>query len=247
MEDTAPPCPWNPLRDDPESSTLVAGRRGHEARARGWQGPAAGRPSSSCCVRPIAHTPPFLAPVTRASGTVAECVEDLCGNAEARVLLVPATEGTEVGVRVGRQHRQLIEQRDLVGVESRARGRLSSPHVPGQHLHLVEGGEFSNQASRNEPEAIEVDERDPKPGGIDLAATAAMPGDGRCHELVSRDVERIERDAQPLPPDVVELRVDQDPPIGILVPVLADPVIFKLRGIEVAAEPASRAPGSPWT
>src|SRR4029453_6641756 len=177
--------------------------------------------------------------------TVEECIEDLFRNADARVLLVPSTEGTEVGIRLRRRRRQLIEPSDLVGVERRARGRLGSPYVPRQHLHLVERRGVADQASRDEPEAIKVDERDPERGGIALAATAAVPGDGRRQELISGHVERIERDVQPIPADVGGLAVGQEPAMGFMVPILTDPVIFELRWIEVRAESASRPRRNP--
>jgi hypothetical protein len=62
---------------------------------------------------------------------------------------------------------------------------------------------------------------------------------------VARHVEHIEIGLQRRPLNVVDLRVDEDPALLGGVPVLADPVVHEVAGVEVAAEAAAGAGRDP--
>ena len=86
---------------------------------------------------------------------------------------------------------------------------IAAPHVPRQHLAIVERGHVADDVAGDEPQTVHVE--DGEGARIGLAAAAELPGVARHQELIARHVERIEGDAEQLALALVELGVDQDP------------------------------------
>jgi len=59
-------------------------------------------------------------------------------------------------------------------------------------------------------------------------------------EAVAQHVEHIEIDLQLLPPDFVELRVNEYPALFGSIPVFADLMILEVTGVQIGAESATR-------
>src|SRR6202453_5099948 len=125
-------------------------------------------------------------------------------HAQALVLVVTPPELSKCLVRVARQRRQLIKKRE---VEFAFWLRLRAPHVPGRHLHLVQRGRVADEVAGDEPEAAKGREGNAELLLVRFAAAASPPRVGRCQKLRPRQIELIEADIEPSPPDVIDLRV----------------------------------------
>ena len=110
--------------------------------------------------------------------------------------------------------------------------RHRSPHVPGQHLHSIEGGQIADEVLGNPPQPLLVHKREAEEVGIGLTV-AALPPRVPCNdEAVARNVERVKTWLEGLALNGVELRVNQNPTLLCGVPVLGNPMIFDFPGLQ---------------